>query len=139
MSELLKSILEITKSLTLTNVLMFGLLILFSFPAYVGYRIVNDEKLMTQITSSFEEMRYGMGDCLVYRAQQRGEMPEYLVRYNMRHDKYGVWYLAVRSQAEPTRADAAKKCEMMAHAVEIARKAIKPNDLFPGEITHDRP
>lgn len=132
MGDLFRSILEAAKGLTLSNVLIIGLLILISFPAYVAYRVINEERLMNYVASSFEELRFGIGDCGVFRAQIRGEEPEYLVRYTFRFDRLGMWYLAIRGQTEPTKTEAKEKCAALAHTIEESRKAM---GIRTGDVT----
>jgi hypothetical protein len=136
MSDVFQAGVSAIKSLTLTNVLLLGLLIAVCFPAYVGYRILNDEQLLVHVASSYEEMHYGIGNCTVYRAHARGNEPEFIVRYMFRIDNLGRWYLAIKSNAEPTKEDAAKRCNLLERAVQDGRRA-RGVKLGPGEIGGD--
>jgi hypothetical protein len=66
----------------------------------------------------------------------RGEEAEYIIRYTFRFDRFGMWYLAIRSKTEPTPTDARARCDMLASAVAAARKATG-NKLLPGDLGHD--
>ncbi len=133
MSDIFRAGVDAAKSLTLTNVLILALLLAVCFPAYVGYRAVNDERLLIHIASSYEEMRYGIGNCSVFKAHARGDDQEFIIRYVFRMDPQGTWYIAIRSATEPTKEEAANRCKLLEKAVQDGRKA-RGSTLGPGEI-----
>lgn len=137
MSDIIRTVVEEAKTLTLTNVLIVGLILLVAFPAYVGYRLLNDERLIIQVSSSFEDLRYGIGDCNVFRAQRKGDEADYLIRYNFRYDTLGAWYIAIRSTRKPTKEEAKATCTNLVKTVIKARKAMGGGVLPEGDIMHD--
>lgn len=137
MSDIIRTVVDEAKTLTLTNVLIVALLVVVSFPAYVGYRLLNDERLIIQVSSSYEDMRYGLGDCTVYRAQEKGDKSDFIIRYTFRFDRFGSWYVAIRSQKQPSKEEARSACDILIRTVTKARKAMGGDVIPPGDVGRD--
>ena len=75
----LTTIVEAVRGLNLTNVLVIILLLLAAGPAYLTWKVINDEQLLNIFLSSFEEKSMGTTDCSLRIASSSGSGPTYYV------------------------------------------------------------
>jgi hypothetical protein len=68
--------LNAVKGLTITNVVVIGMLVVIAIPAYLVYRTLNDEELLNRFFSSFREISSQNIGCTIREA---------------RHDSQYIW------------------------------------------------
>lgn len=71
--------LNAVKGLTITNVLVIGMLVMIAIPAYLVYRALNDEELLDRFFSSFKETSSENIGCTIREA---------------RHDSIHLWSIS---------------------------------------------
>jgi hypothetical protein len=123
-------IVEMLKSLTLTNVLVIILLGLVCGPAYLTWRIINDEGLLRMIFSNFEERSMPGTDCALRVASQRAAAATYYISISYAYSGNDRWYIGVNTPVEPSPEDAKNYCRVLDEIIDYAR-GTGPLPTFP--------
>lgn len=110
---MLEKILEIARSLTLTNVLILALLLIVSFPAYVGYRVLEDNGLRTLVFSDYRFIDTPLKDCVYVHAQPALGENSYLLRYAFDTEGTYVYFTGVRMETELSVDELGKQCDKL--------------------------
>ena len=123
-------IVELIKGLTLTNVLVIVLLGLAIGPAYLTWRVINDENLLSLIMSSFSEKPMPGTDCAMRVAALRAGRSTYYISLSYAYSGNDRWYIGVNTPVEPTPEAAKAYCDVLDQIIAHARgEAPVPN--FP--------
>lgn len=64
--------LNAVKGLTISNVLVIGMLVVIAIPAYLVYKALGDEKLLDRFLSTYEEFSSQQAGCVMRHVQERG-------------------------------------------------------------------
>lgn len=82
MTELLQKLLDAVKGLTLLNIAVLALLLFLLLPAYLAWKIMNDEMMFNAVFSAYSELD-SPTDCSLTFQQAAGGRPYYLIRQVM--------------------------------------------------------
>lgn len=132
MNELITKLVEGLKTLTLTNVLVFALLVVTSIPAYLLYRIVNDERLLTYVFSSFEIVQTEIeGECDMVRIVVPPDGDRYFIRDTFLTKGSAVHGVYIRTESKPTPQQMIVLCNLAQRYAEVlANDRVVRDQLF---------
>ncbi|HEY3145468.1 MAG TPA: hypothetical protein VGJ75_03910 [Dongiaceae bacterium] len=122
----------IVKGLTFTNVGVIALLFLMAAPAYLAWRVLNDDKLLTVIFSQYQELPLKLSECGVRVAAPRGQKPTWFITASFVLSGEDRWYIGVNTPIEPTEARAEEYCNTLTSLIDYARDPTNPIPTFPG-------
>ena len=97
------------RSLTLSNVLVIFLLLCMVAPAYVVWKVVNDEALLDRFLSSYSELPSD-SDCVIREARQRGEPERWSIATGFAFAGTDQWTVAVILDHAPTEGEIESYC-----------------------------
>lgn len=130
-------ILETLKGLTFTNALVIICLGLALGPAYLAWRVINDQALLAKIFSSYEERLIPGTDCGMRVASVPGGRPSYYISMSYAFSGNDRWYLGVNTPVEPNEPDAINYCRTLGAIGDYARNpGSAPNPTFPYSKRH---
>lgn len=114
---------SILASLTFQNALTFATLVVIAIPAYFVWVFLHDKELRRELLSSLEVLDAGV-PCLVYVAQQAGQMPRYSVGSGYASDGKFERLIAVRSPGLISQTEIRDACDLARKDADIMRKAL---------------
>lgn len=130
--ETLDRILTQVKGLTITNVIVMIMLFIVAMPAYVGWRVINDEKLMAIVFSNYQEVDVPTA-CTLVVAQPAGGQRHWYIRNLFTERNREIWYAAVRLSFMPDTEAMEKYCNALDQIIDYARDPVNELEpLFPG-------
>ena len=125
--------LEVLKSLTLTNALVIVLLGLAVGPAYLAWKVINDDELLAFLFSSFEELPQTDSECGIRRATVRGRGETFFVSHNFAHFGQDRWYVGVNVRVDPEQSDRFDDyCATLTAMTDKMRSVKDPELKYPG-------
>lgn len=130
--DIVDKLLVSVKGLTLLNAVVIVMLLFAMFPAYVGWKMLNDTNLLSLVMSQYEELP-SETDCSLAMGQASGASPTYFVRNVFQERANEVWYAAVKIKFKPDDEAMRKYCASLDTVIEYMReptKAVEPK--FPG-------
>lgn len=130
---IIASVVEVVKGLTLTNVLVILLLIIGMAPAYLAWRILNDEELRDIVFSSFSTLVIAGSDCNVHQASEIGEDKSWFISHNFAFAGHDRWYVGVNILTEPSPSDIKAYCDTLSQTIIYARNRTIPKPAFPND------
>ena len=104
------SLVDASKSLTLTNVLVIALLVIVAIPAYAIYTALNDPVLLDRFLSSYHEHPDEDSGCTVRSARVRGGPLRYSVGTGFAMQGRDNWTISVIMPSEPDAEDIKSYC-----------------------------
>jgi hypothetical protein len=128
---MVRSVVEGIKSLTLTNVLVIILLLLALAPAYLAYRIINDEALRTIVFSSFRVIPLYGTDCQLREASEIGGDKDWFLTHSFAFSGNDRWYVGVNFPEHPDEEEIKEYCDVLANIIIFARDNTQPKPVFP--------
>lgn len=122
----------VIKGLSLQNVAVIALLFLMAAPAYLAWRVLNDEKLLMVIFSQYAELPLQLSECGVRVAAPRGGKPSWFISNSFAFYSEDRWYVGVNTPVEPTSDRAEEYCKTLSALIAYARDpAHAPQPTFP--------
>jgi hypothetical protein len=129
---MLDRMLGVVRGLTYTNVAIMALLLLIAFPAYFGYRMLNDQALMGAVFNVYSELD-APTDCLLSFQQPAGGTGSYVIRAVMAERAAEVWYVSAKVKFKPDDAAMAAYCNSASAVIEFLHDPNNaPLPVFPG-------
>lgn len=122
----------IIKGLNWTNVGIIAVLFVMAAPAYLAWRVINDDKLLTIIFSQYQELPLQLSECGVRVAAPRGQKPTWFISNSFAFFSEDRWYVGVNTPIEPTAEIAEQYCKALTSLIDYARDPTKPIPTFPG-------
>ena len=109
------SLVASAKSLTLSNVVIIFLLILALAPAYVLYRVLNDEAMLYRFLSSYKEVPNPIpgSNCAIREVSVRGGGDTYGISTNFATLGTDRWQIGVTLNHKITPQDIETYCEVL--------------------------
>lgn len=122
----------IIKGLSLQNVAVIAMLLLMAIPAYLTWKIINDEALLNMLFSSYAERQLAGTDCSMRVASVRGGRSTYNISMSYGFSGNDRWYLGVTTPVEPNDTDAKNYCRVLDEIIDYARDPVaNPSPTFP--------
>jgi hypothetical protein len=97
------------KGLTLTNVLVIGLMAMVAVPVYFVWRVMGDPALLDRFLSHYKETGSGTG-CTIREARQRGGPVVWSISTGFAHAGSDRWMVSVILTTEPEPQDVESYC-----------------------------
>jgi len=124
------------KGLSLTNALVIVVLMVVAIPAYLAWRILNDENLASIIFSTYEERMLSGTDCGLRTASTSGVAPHYFISRAFAYSGQDRWYIGVQISGKPTDIEAGEYCDILGAVILYARDPKgNPSPVFPNSDT----
>jgi hypothetical protein len=111
-------IIDASKSLTLTNVLVIAMLVIVAIPAYAVYQALNDPVLLDRFLSSYTEVPNKSTDCTIRKARARGGAWLWSISAGFAFQRSDRWSVSVILPAEPNADDIVSYCATLALIVD---------------------
>jgi hypothetical protein len=111
-------IIDASKSLTLTNVLVIAMLVIVAVPAYAVYQALNDPVLLDRFLSSYTEVPNKSTDCTIRKARARGGAWLWSISAGFAFQRSDRWSVSVILPAEPSADDIVSYCATLALIVD---------------------
>ena len=111
-------IIDASKSLTLTNVLVIAMLVVVAIPAYAVYQALNDPVLLDRFLSSYSEVPDKTTDCTIRKARARGGPWFWSISAGFAFARSDRWSVSVVLPAEPSANDIVSYCATLALIVD---------------------
>jgi len=105
--------LNAVKGLTISNVLVIGMLVVIAIPAYLVWRALDDEKLLDRFLSTYEEFSSQQAGCTLRHAQQRGGPDVWAVSSGFAFTGSDRWFVNVALDRQPDREEINSYCEAL--------------------------
>jgi len=123
---------KIVQSLTLTQVLVIGLLVAIVAPTYLAWRVVNDASMLTKFTSHYEEISSDKLPCTLRIASLRGGGENFSISTGLSAQGSDRWTLAVLMSHRPNETELQTYCATLQILVDhIRRPTVVPPPTFP--------
>jgi len=129
---MLRSIVEMVRSLNLFNVLVIALMLVILLPTYVVYRIINDEDLLDRFLSYYRVYGRPVSSCTVHKVRQRGEPFTWVISRGFAFEGGTRWSMGVALSFEPNDEQVISYCDTLEQLVDHMRKPETPSPTFPG-------
>jgi hypothetical protein len=108
------------KGLTVSNVLVIGMLVVIAIPAYLIYRALNDEALLDRFLSHYSEIGTDTS-CTLREVRQRGGPDTWGLSTGFAYFGNDRWTVAVILSHQPTPEEIASHCEVLNLTVDWMR------------------
>lgn len=129
---LIEKLLSIIKGLSLLNVAVLGLALALLFPAYIGWKLINNPQLAGLFFSEYREID-SPTDCTLALAQPAGTEAGWYVRAVMAERNRETWFVSVRLRFQPDHDAMATYCAALQAMVDyIHQPDANPVPDFPG-------
>jgi hypothetical protein len=119
------------KGLTLTNAAVIILLVVGLGPAYLIYKIVNDEKLMDRVMSEYQEVSSEMTPCALRMVHARGAPETWYMSTGFAYQGSDRWMVAVAMDHKPNHEEIASYCATLGLIVDFMRDPDAESPTFP--------
>lgn len=135
-ASMVSSIIGAVKSLTLTNVLVIFLLIIGIAPAYLAWKILNDEALRAVMFSNFRLVPIPGSNCELREASEIGDDLSWFLTHNFALNGQDRWYVGINIPTKPGSDAIAEYCEVLSNLIIYARdRSIEKPDFPHGGTT----
>lgn len=114
--------LNAVKGLTVTNVLVIGMLVMIAIPAYLVYRTLNDAALLDRFLSNYREISGTGIECSVREAQYRGSSRAWGIATGFAFQGSARYMVSVQLDHEPTNEELRSYCEVLKIIADSMRK-----------------
>jgi len=121
----------IVKGLTFANVAVLASLFLMAAPAYLAWRVLNDEALLRIVFSSYEELPLRLSECGVRVASPKAGKPTWFIADVFAIQGGDHWYVVVNTPVQPTDEKAEDYCRSLAAIIEYLRDRDAPRPTYP--------
>jgi hypothetical protein len=105
--------LSAVKGLTITNVLVIGMLVVVAIPAYFAYSAINNEELLDRFLSNYRELSAQNVPCAVREAKFRGGAPVWSISTGFAYAGRDRYIIAVILDYEPNNDALQSYCETL--------------------------
>jgi hypothetical protein len=126
-------IIEAVKTLTFTNVMVILLFVVGMAPAYLAWRILNDDELRDIVFSSFTSLTVAGLHCSFNVASEIGEEKSWFIAHDFAMAGRDRWYVGVNTLTEPTPEQIEEYCKVLGQLIIYARHRSVDKPLFPGD------
>ena len=129
------NLIESAKGLTFSNVIIIILLIVALVPAYVAYRVLNDEQLLFRFLSSYREIPNPIpgSNCTLREVSVRGGGDQYSIGTSFASLGADRWQLGVLVSHQLSAEEIASYCETLNIIIDYMRDPVKvPPPTYPG-------
>jgi hypothetical protein len=106
----LANLINASRSLTLTNVLVIAMLVVVAIPAYAVYTALNDPAVLDRFLSSYNEVADEKTDCTIRKARARGGPWLWSISAGFAFQRSDRWAISVVLPAEPNANDIQSYC-----------------------------
>lgn len=125
--------LNIVKGLTLTNAAVIVILVVALVPAYVAWKMVNDQSLLDRLMSDYTVYASQMSSCTLRSARQRGEPMVFFLTTGFAYEGEDRWSVGVTLDHQPNTDELASYCEVLNLVVDYMRNPEQVDvPTFPG-------
>lgn len=121
----------IVKGLTFANVAVIALLFMMAAPAWLAWRVINDDQLLTIIFSTYAELPLQLSECGARVASPRGGKPSWFISNTFALQGGDRWYVGVNTVVQPKDEEAEGYCKALSSIVAYMRDREAPAPLFP--------
>ena len=130
----LTTVVESVKGLTFTNVAIIALLVLALAPAYIAYRLLNDENMLYRLMSTYRELPNPIpaSNCTLRMASARGGNDIYNVSMSFASLGTDRWQIGVFIGHPPTPDEIESYCATLNIIMDYMRDPSKPTPTYPG-------
>jgi hypothetical protein len=126
------SLINAVKGMTVTNALVFVLLLIALVPAYVLYRAMNDEALMGKFLSHYEEVTSEQWPCTLRIASVRGGGDQFSISAGFAFQGSERWTVNVIMDRKPSDKEMQSYCETLNLLIDFMRNPDARSPNFPG-------
>lgn len=125
--------LTIVKGLTPTNAIVVFILVVALVPAYIAWKMINDQTLLDRLMSDYNVLASQNSSCTLRSARQRGEPLTFFISTGFAYEGDDRWTVGVSISHEPNSAEVQSYCEVLNLVVDYMRspEQLEP-PAFPG-------
>jgi hypothetical protein len=105
--------LNAVKGLTITNVLVIGMLAVIAVPAYLVYKAVNDATILDRFMSHYHEVSSQQMGCTIREARLRGGSEMWFISSGFAFQGADRWAISVILDHEPDKSEVMSYCESL--------------------------
>lgn len=125
--------LSIVKGLTPTNAMVIVILVVALLPAYVAWKMINDQTLLDRIMSDYNVIASQNSSCTLRSARQRGEPLTFFISTGFAYEGEDRWTIGVTLDRQPSPTELATYCEVLNLVVDYMRNPAQVDiPTFPG-------
>lgn len=124
---------NLAKGLTPTNAVVIVILVAALLPAYVAWKLINDQSLLDRIMSDYNVYTSQMSSCTLRSARQRGEPMTYFLTTGFAYEGEDRWMVGVALNQQPNTDELSSYCEVLNLVVDYMRNPEQVDvPTFPG-------
>ena len=127
----LGGLVNIVKSLSLTNVLIIALLVMLAVPTYILWRALNDESLLNTFLSRYEEFTSDKMSCTLRVASLRGGGDYYSISTGFAVQGSDRYTVGVIMDRKPDDSELESYCATLNLIVDFMRRPNAPSPKYP--------
>ena len=131
----ISSLLSAVRGLTFTNALVIVILVAAAIPAYLLFKVVNDQALLDRVMSNYEEVDLPhSSSCTLRAAGVRGQPLTWYISSGFAYHGDDRWSLGVAVPRKPTMEQMQSYCETILLVVDFMHDPdhVAPGPTFPG-------
>jgi hypothetical protein len=131
------TIVHAIRSLTFTNVIVIVILVIVLIPAWMIYRVLNDEQLLFRFLSSYREIPNPVlgSNCTLREVSIRGAGDTYGISTNFATLGNDRWQIGVTLGSKPSHQDIETYCEVLNKVIDKMRDPTLPPPTAPDDPT----